>query len=74
MKVVVNNTDQNSIKEKADMQKGNPNKTKHWFFKKINKIDNSPGKTDQEKKIEKTQIIIFRSEKTGYHYKSYRRY
>ena len=21
------------------MQKGNPNKTKHWFFKKINKID-----------------------------------
>lgn len=39
MKVVVNNTDQNSIKEKADMQKGNPNKTKHWFFKKINKID-----------------------------------
>ena len=27
-------------------------KVEYWFFKKINKTDNSPGKTDQEKNRE----------------------
>lgn len=42
------NTDQKSIKEKADIKKGNRNKTKCWFFKKINKI-HKLGKTDKGK-------------------------
>lgn len=51
-----NNTDQKSIKEKADMKKGNPNKIKCWFFKKINKI-HKLGKTDKGKETIKLPTL-----------------
>ena len=37
-KAEVNNTDQKSIKENADIQKGNPNQTKCWFSKRLIKL------------------------------------
>ena len=39
------------------------NKTKSWFFEKINKIDKNLARLIQEKKREKNQINKIRNEK-----------